>query len=36
VNRSGTYRFRALSDELPFLGPHGPEPYLFSETFQVR
>jgi adhesin/invasin len=36
VNRNGTYRFRALSDELPFLGPHGPEPYLFSETFQVR
>jgi hypothetical protein len=36
VNERGTYRFRALSDELPFLGVHGPEPYLFSDTFQVR
>jgi hypothetical protein len=30
------YRMRALSDELPQLGPHGPEPYLFSDVFTVR
>jgi hypothetical protein len=29
------YRFRALTDELPELGPHGPEPWLFSEPFDV-
>jgi hypothetical protein len=36
--RSGTerYRMRALSDELPQLGPHGPEPWLFSQLFTVR
>ena len=36
VTREGRYRFRALSDQLPALGPHGPEPYLFSQPFQVR
>jgi len=36
VTKKGTYRFRALSDELPALGPHGPEPYLFSNPFEVR
>ncbi|MGH7508727.1 MAG: Ig-like domain-containing protein [Gemmatimonadales bacterium] len=35
VTREGPYRFRALSDELPALGPHGPEPYLFSNPFNV-
>jgi hypothetical protein len=29
------YRLRALTDELPELGPHGPEPWLFSEPFDV-
>ncbi len=35
VSREGRYRLRALSDELPALGPHGPEPYLFSDPFDV-
>jgi hypothetical protein len=30
------YRMRALTDELPELGPHGPEPWLFSGLFEVR
>jgi invasin-like protein/Big-like domain-containing protein len=36
ISRKGRYRFRALSDELPSLGPHGPEPYLFSKWFDVK
>ena len=35
VRREGRYRLRALTDDLPELGPHGPEPYLFSERFEV-
>jgi hypothetical protein len=35
VEREGRYRLRALTDDLPELGPHGPEPYLFSEVFEV-
>lgn len=35
VTEPGTYKFRVLSDELPELGPHGPEPYVFSSTFNV-
>ena len=35
VERKGRYRLRALTDDLPELGPHGPEPYLFSQTFEV-
>jgi hypothetical protein len=35
VERDGRYRLRALTDDLPELGPHGPEPYLFSEEFEV-
>jgi hypothetical protein len=35
VSKVGTYRFRALSDDLPEVGPHGPEPFLFSESFNV-
>jgi len=35
VREPGTYQLRALSDELPELGPHGPEPYLFSRSFNV-
>jgi hypothetical protein len=35
VTKKGTYRFRALSDQLPELGPHGPEPFLFSVPFDV-
>jgi len=26
----------ALTDDLPELGPHGPEPPLFSEEFEVE
>jgi hypothetical protein len=36
VERRGRYRLRALTDDLPELGPHGPEPYLFSRLFEVR
>jgi Invasin, domain 3 len=36
VNLPGNYRFRALTDQLPELGPHGPEPYLFSLPFRVH
>jgi hypothetical protein len=35
INREGRYRIRALSDQLPELGPHGPEPFLFSLSFDV-
>jgi len=35
VTEAGTYKFRVLSDELPELGPHGPEPYVFSSAFNV-
>jgi hypothetical protein len=36
INDSGRYRMRALTDELPELGPHGPEPWLYSGLFEVR
>lgn len=36
VTRKRQYRLQALTDDLPTLGPHGPEPYLFSQLFQVR
>jgi hypothetical protein len=36
INREGRYRIRALSDQLPELGPHGPEPFLFSLVFEVE
>jgi hypothetical protein len=36
VTKKGRYRLRVLSDQLPELGPHGPEPYLFSVTFEVK
>jgi hypothetical protein len=36
IEKKGSYRLRALTDDLPELGPHGPQPYLFSELFQVR
>jgi hypothetical protein len=35
VTKKGRYRLRVLSDQLPELGPHGPEPYLFSLPFDV-
>jgi adhesin/invasin len=35
VTREGRYRIRAISDDLPELGPHGPEPFLFSDEFEV-
>jgi adhesin/invasin len=36
ITDTGTFRMRALSDELPQLGPHGPEPWLYSAFFNVR
>jgi hypothetical protein len=36
VTKKGRYRFRVLSDQLPELGPHGPEPYVFSVPFEVN
>jgi hypothetical protein len=36
VEKKGRYRLRALTDDLPELGPHGPEPYLFSNPFEVE
>jgi len=36
VLEEGRYRLRALTDDLPHLGPHGPEPWLFSEVFEVE
>jgi hypothetical protein len=36
VEREGRYRLRALTDDLPELGPHGPEPFLFSNPFEVN
>jgi hypothetical protein len=36
VVREGRYRLRALTDDLPEFGPGGPEPYLFSDVFEVE
>jgi hypothetical protein len=36
VEKKGRYRLRALTDDLPELGPHGPEPYLFSDVFEIQ
>jgi hypothetical protein len=36
VEKKGNYRLRALTDDLPELGPHGPMPFLFSELFAVE
>ena len=36
VEKKGRYRLRVLTDDLPELGPHGPEPYLFSDVFEVE
>jgi hypothetical protein len=36
VDRNGKYRLRALTDDLPELGPHGPEPWLYSKLFEVK
>jgi hypothetical protein len=36
VDKKGKYRLRALTDDLPELGPHGPEPFLFSRLFEVK
>jgi hypothetical protein len=35
VTKKGHYRFRVLTDDLPSLGPHGPQPYVFSSSFDV-
>jgi hypothetical protein len=36
VTEKGRYRLRALTDDLPALGPHGPEPWLYSYVFEVK
>jgi Bacterial Ig-like domain (group 1) len=36
VEKKGRYRLRALTDDLPSLGPFGPEPFLFSDVFKVK
>ena len=36
IEKKGTYRIRALTDDLPELGPHGPEPFLFSDEIKVK
>jgi hypothetical protein len=36
VNQRGRYRLRALTDDLPALGEHGPEPWLVSDVFEVN
>jgi hypothetical protein len=36
VNEEGRYELRALTDDLPELGEHGPEPWLYSEEFEVE
>jgi hypothetical protein len=36
VEKKCRYRVRALTDDLPELGPQRPEPYLFSELFEVE
>jgi len=36
IEEKGTYRIRALTDDLPELGPHGPEPFLFSSPIKVK
>jgi len=35
VEKKGRFRLRALTDDLPELGPNGPEPFLFSDVFEV-
>lgn len=35
VTRSGRFRLRALTDDLPEHAPHGPQPALFSDQFEV-
>jgi hypothetical protein len=36
ITEKGKYRLRALTDDLPELGPHGPEPWLYSYLFEVK
>jgi hypothetical protein len=36
ITENGKYRLRALTDDLPELGPHGPEPWLYSYVFEVK
>jgi hypothetical protein len=36
ITEKGKYRLRALTDDLPVLGPHGPEPWLYSYVFEVK
>lgn len=36
ITEKGKYRLRALTDDLPELGPHGPQPWLYSDVFEVK
>jgi hypothetical protein len=36
VEKKGRYRLRALTEDLPELGPQGPKPYLFSDVFEIQ
>jgi Big-like domain-containing protein len=36
IVEKGRYRLRALTDDLPERGPHGPEPWLYSYVFEVK
>ena len=36
IEQAGSYRLRALTDDLPELGPHGPEPFLYSGVFEIE
>ena len=36
VERPGRYRLRALTDDLPEYGQGGPQPYLYSEVFEIE
>ena len=35
VTQRGRFRLRALTDDLPEHWPHGPQPALFSDQFDV-
>ena len=36
ITEKGRYRLRALTNDLPELGPRGPEPWLYSDVFEVQ
>jgi adhesin/invasin len=36
IEKEGSYRLEAQTDDLPELGPYGPEPYPLSKLFRVE